>query len=45
MFGHKVKKVNYNPGNSINLTDLEKGNYLLEIVLPENKKRLKLIHL
>ena len=28
MFGHKVKKVNYNPGNSINLTDLEKGNYL-----------------
>jgi hypothetical protein len=45
MFGHKVKKVNYYPGNSINLTDLKKGNYLLEIVLPENNKRLKLIHL
>jgi aminopeptidase N len=45
MFGHSVKKINYTPGDSINLIDLEKGNYLLEIILPGNMKRLKLVQI
>jgi aminopeptidase N len=45
MFGKIVKKISFEPNSSINLTDLEKGNYLLEINLSSNQKRLKLIQL
>ncbi len=45
MFGHIVKKISYNPGDSIYLNDLEKGNYLLEIILPGDMKRLKLVQI
>jgi hypothetical protein len=45
MFGKIVKKFSFEPNSSINLTDLEKGNYLIEINLPSNQKRLKLIQL
>ena len=43
MSGHNVKKLVVEPGCTINLTELERGTYLLEISLPENQKRLKLI--
>ncbi|MFM8243498.1 MAG: M1 family aminopeptidase, partial [Crocinitomicaceae bacterium] len=43
MFGKVVKKISYEPSAPINLSDLNKGNYLLEIILPSNSKRLKLV--
>ena len=43
MSGHNVKQLVVEPGATINLTELERGTYLLEISLPENQKRLKLI--
>jgi aminopeptidase N len=43
MFGKIVKKVDFEPNTFLNLKELESGNYLLEILLPSNQKRLKLI--
>jgi hypothetical protein len=43
MYGKVVKQVDFEPNSLLNLTDLEKGNYLLEILLPTNNKRLKLV--
>jgi len=43
MFGKIVKKVDFEPSSFLNIKDLESGNYLLEILLPSNQKRLKLI--
>ncbi|MFM7466917.1 MAG: M1 family aminopeptidase [Crocinitomicaceae bacterium] len=43
MFGKVVKKIAFEPNSSISLIELEKGNYLLEIILPSNSKRLKLV--
>ncbi|MFM7666629.1 MAG: M1 family aminopeptidase, partial [Bacteroidota bacterium] len=43
MFGKVVKKTSYEPSAPINLSDLNKGNYLLETILPSNSKRLKLV--
>ncbi|MFM7759109.1 MAG: T9SS type A sorting domain-containing protein, partial [Crocinitomicaceae bacterium] len=43
MFGKVVKKIAFEPNSSISLAELEKGNYLLEIILPSNSKRLKLV--
>jgi aminopeptidase N len=43
MFGKIVKKVDFEPSTFLNLKELESGNYLLEILLPSNQKRLKLI--
>lgn len=44
MNGRVVKKVDFEPNLPINLTEFEKGNYLLEIILPGDLKRIKLIH-
>ena len=43
MYGKVVKNITFEPNTPINLTDLEKGNYLLEIILSGNHKRLKLV--
>jgi hypothetical protein len=43
MYGKVVMQVDFEPNKLLNLTDLEKGNYLLEILLPTNNKRLKLV--
>jgi len=43
MWGQVVKNLSIEPKQSINLTELEKGNYLIEILLPGNNKRLKLV--
>ena len=43
MWGQVVKNLSIEPEQSINLSELEKGNYLIEILLPGNNKRLKLI--
>lgn len=43
MYGKIVKKISFEPNTLINLNDLEKGNYLIEINLSGNQKRLKLI--
>lgn len=43
MFGKVVKKIAFDPNSTINLNELEKGNYLLELILPGNTKRLKLV--
>jgi hypothetical protein len=43
MTGKIVKKLNFEPNLFIDLSDLKKGNYLLEILLPKNEKRLKLV--
>jgi len=45
LFGKIVKKIIFEPNSPINLDELEKGNYLLEITLPGNMKRLKLVQL
>jgi hypothetical protein len=43
MYGKVVKTITFEPNTPINLTDLEKGSYLLEIILSGNHKRLKLV--
>jgi aminopeptidase N len=43
MKGNTVSKLNIQPGESIDLTRLEKGTYLIEIGLPNGNKRLKLV--
>ena len=43
MYGKVVMQVDFEPNTLLNLTELEKGNYLLEILLPTNNKRLKLV--
>jgi aminopeptidase N len=45
MFGIVVKSLDFEPNTYIDLSELKKGNYLLEIMLPENQKRLKIIQL
>ena len=43
MWGQVVKNLSIEPEETINLSELEKGNYLIEILLPGNNKRLKLV--
>jgi aminopeptidase N len=43
MWGQVVKNLSIEPEQTINLSELEKGNYLIEILLPGNNKRLKLV--
>jgi hypothetical protein len=43
MFGKVVFETVYNSSKKINLTSLGQGNYLIEIQLPNNNKRLKLV--
>ncbi len=45
MFGKVVKSLEFEPNTYIDLSELNKGNYLLEILLPDNQKRLKIIQL
>jgi len=45
LFGKIVKSLEFEPNTYIDLSQLKKGNYLLEILLPENQKRLKIIQL
>jgi hypothetical protein len=45
MFGKIVKSLEFEPNTFIDLSQLKKGNYLLEILLPDNQKRLKIIQL
>ena len=43
MFGKVVYETVYNSNKKINLSSLGQGNYLIEIQLPNNNKRLKLV--
>ncbi|HBW85603.1 MAG TPA: hypothetical protein DEF82_02330 [Crocinitomicaceae bacterium] len=45
MFGKIVKSLEFEPNTYIDLSQLKKGNYLLQILLPDNQKRLKIIQL
>jgi aminopeptidase N len=43
MFGKVVYETVYNSNKKINLSSLGQGNYLIEIQLPNNNKRLRLV--
>jgi aminopeptidase N len=43
MDGKIVKSITFEPNYEINLMELKSGNYLLEILLPNEKKRLKIV--